>query len=77
MYIDAGSDKRIRRGSRCVAYREVGDLLDPSTGAVIDRKVRMLGEVQVEEVLEKASKVALVKMEPGESIKVGDKVVVK
>ena len=37
----------------------------------------MLGEVQVEEVLEKASKVALVKMEPGESIKVGDKVVVK
>ena len=77
MYIDAGSDKRIRRGSRCVAYREVGDLLDPSTGAVIDRKVKMLGEVQVEEVLEKASKVALVKMEPGESIKVGDKVVVK
>ena len=77
MYIDAGSDKRIRRGSRCVAYREVGDLLDPSTGTVIDRKVKMLGEVQVEEVLEKASKVALVTMEPGESIKVGDKVVVK
>lgn len=77
MYIDAGSDKRIRRGSRCVAYREVGDLLNPSTGAVIDKKVKMLGEVQVEEVLEKASKVALVRTEPGESIRVGDKVVVK
>ena len=77
MYIDVGSDKRIRRGSRCVAYREVGDLLDPATGALIDKKVKMLGEVQVEEVLEKASKVALVKMEPGEAIKVGDKIVVK
>lgn len=77
MYIDVGRDKRIRRGSRCVAFREVGDLLDPSTGALIDKKVKMLGEVQVEEVLEKASKVELVRMESGESIKVGDKIVVK
>jgi TolB-like protein len=77
MYIDVGSDKRIRRGSRCVAFREVGDLLDPITGAVIDKKVKMLGEVQVEEVLEKASKVELVKVETGEEIKVGDKIVVK
>ena len=77
MYIDVGSDKRIRRGSRCVAFREVGDLLDPTTGALIDKKVKMLGEVQVEEVLERASKVELVKMETGEEIKVGDKIVVK
>jgi TolB-like protein len=77
MYIDVGSDKRIRRGSRCVAYREVGDLLDPTTGALIDKKVKMLGEVQVEEVLEKASKAELVRMEPGEVIRVGDKIVVK
>jgi len=77
LYIDVGIDKRIRRGSRCVAYREVGDLLDPTTGAVIDKKVKMLGEVQVEEVLERASKAALVKREPGESIKVGDRIVVK
>jgi TolB-like protein len=77
LYIDIGSDKRIRRGSRCVAYREVGDLLDPTTGALIDKKVKMLGEVQVEEVLERASKVELVKREAGEEIKVGDKIVVK
>jgi TolB-like protein len=77
MYIDVGSDKRIRRGARCVAYREMGDLLDPTTGAVIDKKVKMLGEVQVQEVLEKASKVELVRMEAGEAIKVGDKIVVK
>jgi hypothetical protein len=77
MYIDIGSDKRIRRGSRCVAYREVGDLLDPITGTLIDKKVRMLGEVQVEEVLERASKTELVRMEPGEEIMVGDKIVVK
>lgn len=77
MYIDVGTDKRIRRGSRCVAYREVGDLLDPTTGALIDKKVKMLGEVQVAEVLEKASKVEPVRMEPGEVIQVGDKIVVK
>jgi hypothetical protein len=77
IYIDVGSDKRIRRGSRCVAYREVGDLLNPATGALIDKKVKMLGEVQVGEVLEKASRVEPVRMEPGESIKVGDKIVVK
>jgi TolB-like protein len=77
IYIDAGNDKRIRRGSRCVAYREVGDLVNPATGALIDKKVKMLGEVRVEEVLDKASKVELVRMEPGESIKVGDKIVVK
>jgi TolB-like protein len=77
LYIDVGNDKRIRRGARCVAYREVGDLLDPTTGALIDKKVRMLGEVQVEEVLERASKAALVRAEPGESIRVGDKIVVK
>lgn len=77
LYIDVGSEKRIRRGSRCVAYREVGDLLDPTTGALIDKKVKMLGELQVEEVLERASKVGLVKRESGEEIKVGDKIVVK
>jgi len=77
LYIDIGSEKRIRRGSRCVAYREVGDLLDPTTGALIDKKVKLLGEVQVEEVLERASKVGLVKKESGEDIKVGDKIVVK
>lgn len=77
IYIDVGSDKRIRRGSRCVAYREVGDLFNPATGALIDKKVKMLGEVQVGEVLEKASRVEPVRMEPGESIKVGDRIVVK
>lgn len=77
LYIDVGSEKKIRRGSRCVAYREVGDLLDPTTGALIDKKVKMLGELQVEEVLERASKVGIVKRESAEEIKVGDKIVVK
>ena len=77
MYLDMGRDTRIRRGSRCVAYREVGDLLDPTTGTLIDKKVKLLGEIQIQEVLDRASKAELVRMEPGEVIKVGDKIVVK
>ncbi len=77
MFVDIGSDKRIRKGSRCVAFREVGDLYHPKTGQFLQKEVVRLGELQVDQVLEKVSRVEVVDEEPGRDIQVGDKVVIK
>ncbi len=74
-YIDIGSEKGIRKGSKCVAFREGEEIKHPVTGEVLGKKVTKLGELVVVGVYEKMSAVRVAEKEG--DINVGDKVVVK
>ena len=74
-YIDIGSEKGIRKGSKCVAFRVGEEIKHPITGEVLGNKVTKLGELVVVAVYEKMSAVRVSDMEG--DIAVGDKVVVK
>ena len=74
-YIDIGSEKGIRKGSKCVAFREGEEIKHPITGEVLGNKVTKLGELVVVAVYEKMSAVRVADKEG--DISVGDKVVVK
>jgi TolB-like protein len=75
MYIDAGREKGVRKGSKCVAFREGEKILHPVTGELLGRKVTKLGELLVMQVQDRLSQVRVVEKE--EEIKVGDKIVIK
>lgn len=74
-YIDAGSLKGIRKGSKCVAFRAGENILHPTTGEVLGKHVTKLGELVVVQVQQKLAQVRVVDKE--QNIKVGDKIVVK
>jgi TolB-like protein len=74
-YVDAGSLKGVRKGSKCVAYRDGKEIKHPTTGEVLGRQVTKLGELVVVQVQQKVAQVRVVDKE--RDIKVGDKIVVK
>jgi TolB-like protein len=75
LYVDLGSEKGIRKGAKCIAFREGDKILHPVTGEVLGSKVTKLGELVVLEVQEKLSAVRIA--EKDSDMKVGDRVVVK
>lgn len=74
-YIDIGSEKGIRKGSKCVAFREGEKIRHPVTGEVLGSRVTKLGELVVVQVQNKLAATKVVESEG--DIKVGDRVVVK
>lgn len=74
-YIDIGSEKGIRKGSKCVAFREGEKIKHPVTGEILGSRVTKLGELVVVSVHEKMAVVKVTEKE--DEITVGDKVVVK
>ncbi len=74
-YVDVGSLKGVRKGSKCVAFREGKEIKHPSTGEVLGHQVTKLGELVVVQVQQKVAQVRIVDKE--QAIKVGDKIVVK
>ena len=74
-YIDIGSEKGIRKGSKCVAFREGEKIRHPITGEILGSKVTKLGELVVVQVQQKLAAAKVVESEG--DIKIGDKVVVK
>jgi TolB-like protein len=74
-YIDIGSLKGIRKGSKCVAFRDGENILHPTTGEILGKRVTKLGELVVVQVQQKLAQVKVVEKEL--DIKIGDKVVVK
>ncbi len=75
IYLDIGSNVGIRKGTKCVAFREGDEIIHPITKEVLGTKVTLLGELIVTQVHEKMS-VAKILAKEG-SIKIGDKVVIK
>jgi TolB-like protein len=74
-YVDVGSSKGIRKGSKCVVFREGDKIRHPVTGEILGSKVTKLGELVVTEVQDKMSTAKIVQMD--QDFKVGDKIVVK
>jgi TolB-like protein len=74
-YIDVGSAKGIRKGSKCVAFRDGKEIKHPTTGEVLGKQVTKLGELVVVQVQQKVAQVRVVDKE--QEIKIGDKIVVK
>ena len=75
VYLDIGNKAGIRKGTKCVAFREGDKIMHPVTGEVLGKKVTKLGELVVIQVQDKLSMARFV-VEEGK-IEVGDKVVVK
>jgi TolB-like protein len=75
LYIDIGLDRGVRKGTKCVVFREGESIKHPITGEVLGKKVTKLGELVVIQVQDKLASVRTVEKE--EELKVGDKVVVK
>jgi TolB-like protein len=74
-YADIGSLKGIRKGSKCVVFRDGKEIKHPTTGEVLGKQVTKLGELVVVQVQQKLSQVRVVEKE--QDIKIGDKIVVK
>jgi len=75
IYLDIGSDVGIRKGTKCVAFREGDEIVHPVTKEVLGKKVTKLGELLVTQVQDKLSVAKILEKEG--SIKIGDKVVLK
>jgi TolB-like protein len=75
VYIDLGTSKGIRKGSKCVVFREGDKIVHPVTGEILGSKVSKLGELVVVDAQQKLAAAKVVSRE--QDFKVGDKVVVK
>ncbi|MCK4446523.1 MAG: hypothetical protein KAW56_05525 [Candidatus Marinimicrobia bacterium] len=75
IYLDIGSKVGVRKGTKCVAFREGNKIVHPVTGEFLGKKVTKLGELVVVQVQDKLS-IAKFVVEKGK-VEVGDKVVVK
>ncbi len=75
LYIDMGLSQGVRKGTKCVVFREGEAIKHPVTGEILGRKVTKLGELVVIQSQNKLSEGKSVETEEG--LKVGDKVVVK
>ncbi len=75
IYLDIGSEEGVRKGTKCVAFKEGNEIVHPATKEVLGRKVKKLGEIIVVQVQEKMAIAAIIDKEG--TFKIGDKVVVK
>ncbi len=75
LYIDMGLSQGVRKGTKCVVFREGEPIKHPVTGEILGKKVTKLGELVVIQSQTRMSEGKTV--ETDEGLKVGDKVVVK
>lgn len=75
IYIDIGTDKGIRKGTKCVAYREGDEIIHPITKQSLGRKVTPVGELVITQVQEQFSIARIVQSQ--NKMQVGDKVMIK
>jgi len=75
LYIDMGLSHGVRKGTKCIVFREGEPIRHPVTGEILGKKVTKLGELVVIQSQDKMAEGKSVEAEEG--LKVGDKVVVK
>jgi TolB-like protein len=76
VYIDIGSERGVRKGMKCVAFKEGDAIVHPVTKEVLGKKVTKLGEMVVTTVQPKLSVAKFIEKE-GEKIEIASKVVIK
>lgn len=75
LFIDIGSISGLRKGTKCVVFREGESIKHPISGEILGKKVTRLGEIIVIQVQDKFATVK--PLETEQDIKVGDKVIIK
>jgi len=75
LFIDIGSVSGVRKGTKCVVFREGESIKHPISGEILGKRVTRLGEIIVIQVHDKFAAVKPVETE--QDIKVGDKVIIK
>lgn len=75
LFIDIGSLNGVKRGSKCVVFREGESIKHPISGEILGKKVTRLGEIIVIQVNDKFAAVKPIETE--QDIQIGDKVIIK
>ncbi len=75
--VDKGRSSGIKKGVKCTIYREGAEIKHPVTGEVLGTETIIIGEIQITDPFDKYSSGRIIKLEPGQSIAVGDKFVTK
>jgi TolB-like protein len=75
LFIDIGSISGVKKGTKCVVFREGESIMHPISGEILGKKVTRLGEIIVIQVQDKFATVKTIETE--QDIKVGDKVIIK
>ncbi|MBP6672471.1 MAG: hypothetical protein KA247_04950 [Bacteroidetes bacterium] len=75
LFIDIGGSNGVRKGTKCVVFRQGESIKHPISGEILGRKVTRLGEIIVIQVQDKFATVKTIESE--QDIKVGDKVIIK
>jgi hypothetical protein len=74
--IDIGRANNIKKGMKCIVYREGAPIVHPVTGKVIAREIDELCEIQINEVFDVYSTCKIIKMKT-DVPKIRDKIVTK
>ena len=75
LFIDIGGLNGVRKGTKCVVFRQGESIKHPITGEILGKKVTRLGEIIIIQVQEKFATVKTI--ESDQDIHVGDKVIIK
>ena len=75
--LDAGRVAGMKKGIKCILYKEGAELRHPITGEVLGRDTKIIAEILVTEVFDKYSTARLIKNKSNEKINIGDKFLTK
>jgi TolB-like protein len=75
--LDVGRTGGLKKGLKCVIYKEGPELRHPISGEILGRKTIILGEVLISESLEKFATAQIIRLESGQTISIGDKFLTK
>jgi TolB-like protein len=75
--LDGGRMAGLKKGLKCIIYKEGPELKHPLTGEVLGRNTVILGEALVIESMEKFSTAKIIKTSEGQQIALGDKFLTK
>lgn len=75
--LDVGRTGGLRKGLKCIIYKEGPELRHPITGELLGRETIQLGEVLIIESMEKFATAKIIKTENGQVISIGDQFLTK
>ncbi|KAA3617901.1 MAG: hypothetical protein D8M58_02260 [Calditrichaeota bacterium] len=75
--LDGGRMAGLKKGLKCIIYKEGRELRHPITGEVLGKDTIIIGEVLVTESLEKFSTAKIIKKSEGQIVALGDKFLTK
>ncbi|MGD9486862.1 MAG: CsgG/HfaB family protein [Calditrichaceae bacterium] len=75
--LDVGRTGGIKKGMKCVVYKEGAEVKHPITGEVLGKETKIVAEILVTDSFEKYSSARIIQNEPGQIVAIGDKFLTK